>query len=121
MEAVRIPTYRQQKGKPFSRAFVELDGCRIYLGRWETPESREKYHRTIAEWMANGRHLKSEPDEVTVNEIAGAFWEHAHGNYRRAGGTPITESLDGYKRALAPLRRLYGTVSAVKFGPMALR
>ncbi len=35
----RTPKYRRQKVRPYDRAFVELAGRRIYLGRYGTPES----------------------------------------------------------------------------------
>ena len=51
------PKYRRQKGEQGDRAFVELSGQRIYVGSYGSPESREKYHRQLAEWSANGREL----------------------------------------------------------------
>lgn len=119
--APRTPAYRCQKAKPYPRAFVELGGKRVYLGRWGTPESREAYHRTVAEWFASGGRPRVEPTDVTVTEIAAAFWEHAQRHYRRADGTPVPGSVDGYRHALAPLTRLYGSTQAISFGPTCLR
>ncbi len=36
----RIPTCRRQQANPYDRAFVELNGRRLYLARWGTPESQ---------------------------------------------------------------------------------
>ena len=41
--------------KPSRRAFVTLAGKRRYLGRHDTPESRDLYDRIIGEWIAQGR------------------------------------------------------------------
>ena len=48
----RSPRYRKQKAKPGDRAFVELNGHRVYLGTYGTPESRAKYDRAVAELCA---------------------------------------------------------------------
>ena len=51
----RIPSYRLHK--PTKQAVVTLDHRDVYLGRYDTPMSREKYDRLIAQWLANGRKL----------------------------------------------------------------
>ncbi len=48
----RIPSYRLHKSS--GQAIVTLDGRDIYLGDHESDESREKYNRLIAEWIAGG-------------------------------------------------------------------
>jgi hypothetical protein len=45
-----LPKYRHYKPKDL--AVVRLDGRDIYLGKYNSPQSREKYHRTIAEWLS---------------------------------------------------------------------
>ncbi len=51
----RTPSYRRQRRKNcHDLAFVEIDGKRHYLGNYDTRESRERYHRLIAEWEASG-------------------------------------------------------------------
>lgn len=54
-------------------------------------------------------------------EIAAAFWQDAENRFRRADGSPIEGSLDGYRRVLAVLNHLCGTCRASEFGPAALR
>jgi hypothetical protein len=44
---VRIPTYRKHAGS--GQARVTLDGRTHYLGKYGTPESRERYDRLVAE------------------------------------------------------------------------
>ena len=49
------PSYRcQTRSIGQDLAFVVIDGRRHYLGPYDTPESRECYHRLIAEWEAAG-------------------------------------------------------------------
>jgi integrase len=67
----RTPSYRHHKGS--DQGFVELDGRRIYLGKWGLPETEERYHRSISEWLANGRRLRVDPHEITVAELAAAY------------------------------------------------
>ena len=52
-KSTRIPKYRRQKTKTVDHAFVELSGTRHYLGRFGAPESKQAYHRLLAEWSAN--------------------------------------------------------------------
>lgn len=59
----RTPSYRHHKAS--GRAFVEFDGQRFYLGRFNSPESVQKYHSMVAEWLANDRQLPVAPEEIT--------------------------------------------------------
>ena|GEM_PF-4833356 len=49
----RIPTLRHHKAS--GQGFVELNGKRHYLGVFGLPETKERYARTLAEWLAHGR------------------------------------------------------------------
>ena len=56
---------------------VTIDGRDIYLGKHDTPQSRERYDRTIAEWLANGRCLSTSTDRgesLTIDELILAYW-----------------------------------------------
>ena len=44
---MRLPKYRHYK--PRYLAFVEIDGKRFYLGRYDSPESRNEYQRILNE------------------------------------------------------------------------
>jgi len=52
---VQVPSYRLHKQS--RQAIVTLSGRDVLLGRHGTRESREKYNRVIAEWLAAGRQL----------------------------------------------------------------
>ena len=119
--APRTPKYRKQS-RPNSadEAFVELNGHRHYLGAYGSPESKQAYHRLLAEWTANGRRLPVAADEVTVTELIAAYWRHAQSYYRKPDGTH-TRSVELIKTAMRPLKRLYGNTTVGAFGPLAYK
>lgn len=45
-----VPAYRLHKSS--GRAIVSIDGKRIYLGPFGSPESHEKYRSLISQWRA---------------------------------------------------------------------
>ena len=63
----RIPSYRLHK--PSGRAVVTLSGRDIYLGQHGSPESKERYQREVAEWLANGRTLRTSPAAITIAQL----------------------------------------------------
>ena len=109
----RRPAYRLHKQS--GQAIVTVDGRDITLGKHGTPESREKYNRLIAEWVANGRHLKPKA-AATVAVLIAAYWRHAPDHYKGSRG-----ELGALKAALCLLRRLYGETPAAGLGPLALK
>jgi len=119
----RIPKYRHHKGS--GQALVQIDGTRIYLGKYGTAESREKFRRTIAEWL-NSKPQVSHPTPngqtatgVSINELILAYWQHAESYYVKDGKP--TKELECMRDALWPLRHLYGNMAAADFGPKSLK
>ncbi len=117
-----LPSYRHHK--PSGRAVVTLDGKDHYLGKFDSSESRENYHRLLAEWM-EARRSRDDPGtssgpDLTLGELLLAFWRHALEHYRDPAGRPTGE-LDNLKVALRPVRKLYGLSRAKDFGPLAFR
>src|SRR4051794_9681756 len=109
----RLPKYRHYK--PKNLAVVRINGRDVYLGRYDSPESREKYRRVVAEWLTGGGvipppSLAVDPDAdaLTVGQLILAFWRFAETHYRHADGTNTGE-LEGYRLTLRPLRELYGS------------
>lgn len=121
MPSIRTPKLRRQREQHTrDRAFVDLDGKRIHLGPWGEPATEEKYHRLIAEWKALGSVPSTTARSITVAEVIAAFKEHAEAYYRKPDGTQTSE-YSCFQLALRPLRQLYGSLEAVKFGPKALQ
>jgi hypothetical protein len=49
----RIPKYRLHK--PTGQGVVRINDHDHYLGAYDSPKSRQRYDRLIAEWLASGR------------------------------------------------------------------
>jgi len=116
----RTPKYRRQTKASGDLAFVELNGRRHYLGRYADPKGRERYHRLIAEWTANGRRVRVTAPDLSVAELCAAFMRHAETFYRKPDGT-LTGTSWNYRAATKVLDRLYGTMDVAAFTPQGLK
>jgi len=119
------PKYRHYR--PKNLAVVRIVGRGFYLGRFDSPESWERYYRLLAEWRTTGvaaaGNTSTPPppgDGPSVDEVILGFWRHAEQHYRHADGTPTGE-LDNFRDSLRPLRKLFGTTPAKEFGPKAIK
>jgi len=77
-------------------ARVWIDGQAISLGKYGSPESKEKYNRIISEWLSNGRRL---PDRyrkaravVTVAELIADYLDFARTEYSKRRKRSTTAS-----------------------------
>lgn len=64
-----MPRKRQPKlrlHKATNTAYIELNGHRIYLGKWGAADIDLKYHSILAKWERNGRHY---PFDEHVNAV----------------------------------------------------
>ena len=117
----RLPSYRHHKAS--GQAIVTLNGDDHYLGEHASEASRALYDKLMAQWLTAGRRpaapVEPSPAAMTVKAVILRFWEHAKIYYRHVNGSPTGE-VDNYRRALRPLRRLYGDAAAIEFGPQAL-
>ncbi|MFM9995541.1 MAG: site-specific integrase [Phycisphaerales bacterium] len=111
---VRVPSYRRHK--PSGQAVVTLSGRDVYLGPWKSAESKRRFKQLVAEWLAAGGQVRPDASEGTLSvvELAAAYWKHLEHTY-----TPTT--LPSFKRAVGALRRLYGDLEVVAFGPVQLK
>jgi hypothetical protein len=80
---IGVPSYRRHKqsGQAVVTLPDGLGGRRdVLLGKHGTAASRHEYARVIAEWEAAGRRLPQPvaTSDLTVNELAAAFWVHVH-------------------------------------------
>ena len=114
----RLPKYRHHKST--NRAVVTINGRDIYLGVYDSPESRARYDAVIAEWLAAGR---AEPAPAgitpTVTKLVELYLTHARGYYVK-NGEP-TSQLERVQRSLAVATALYGDLRADQFGPAKLK
>ena len=118
----RLPKYRHYKPKDL--AVVRIDGRDVYLGRYDSPESREKYRRVLADWLPAARPRR----RAAAGRCRGSDGQRTHpgvpGARRRLlpprDGRPTGE-LENFRHALRPLKQLYGLTPAQDFGPKALK
>jgi integrase len=107
----RTPAYRHHK--PSGQAVVTLNGRDMYLGRFDSPESRAEYDRVIAEWLANGRQLPGTSD-ITVAELVVRYVGHVQGQYK-------SDEPEKIAQAVRPVRIRYGSLQARDFSPLRLK
>jgi len=116
---VRIPKYRHHK--PTGQALVEIRGHRTYLGKHNSPESREKYRRLIAKYVSgDGEVAAVEPKaELAVNGVILRYFRYAETYYVK-NGKP-TDEVAALRAILKRLRSLYGRTPISEFGPKAFK
>jgi integrase len=98
-----------------------LDGRDLYLGRYNSPDSRAEFDRLLAEWLSNGRRLTAPAagSDLTVNELILNYLRHADAYYVK-NCQPTVEP-GNIRLAVRPLRQLYGHTLTQDFGPVALK
>ena len=92
-----------------------------WLGAYGSPESRELYHRVLAQWESGGRRLPVTLDDkpadiaqVSVTEVLNAYWKWASKHYSHS-------ELSCLRMVIRLLRQMYGSTSAADLGPNRLR
>ncbi|MBI1371828.1 MAG: hypothetical protein GC159_03585 [Phycisphaera sp.] len=107
----RVPKYRLHKAS--GQAYVQFNNRRIYLGDYDAPQTREQYHRIIAEWEACGRRPLAAwnadgprrpgvPADLTIAELLEGHHEHTIEYCRLPDGSIGTEP-DDFRQALRPV------------------
>lgn len=118
----RTPNYRLHKARQC--AIVTVGGRDLYLGEHGSPDSWERYHRLVAEHLAEkSRTVTATPilpadTPLTVTELIAKYWVYAKSYYVK-NGRPTTE-VASIKLALRFVRQLYGTLPAAEFSPKKL-
>jgi hypothetical protein len=107
----RIPKLTCHKAS--GQGFIRIEDRAIYFGKFDLPETQQKYHQYIAEWMASGCKFQGEPDYVTVREIYARFIQHSQKYYVKGDGRPTSE-IDCLRSAIRPLVELYGYLQACR-------
>ncbi len=110
----RDPKYRHHKAR--NLAVVRIDGKDYYLGRFESEESRAKYHRLLADWRAgllnhnesNG-HCESDTQHgdkaVLVADLL-RMYERFATEYYQTDGVPTQPGIKVALRYLVTVHRL---------------
>jgi integrase len=126
-----VPKYSLHK--PSGLAKVKYKGRTIYLGKYDTPESRQKYDRFIAQ-IASGHEPEparapsrgtstvsthvADPAPNRVGDITLRYLEFCVMYYRKNG--KCTGETPTIRCCLKPLNSLFATLPAREFGPLKL-
>jgi integrase len=120
-----VPSYRFHKPSGQAVVTIRLPGGErrdIYLGEFNSPDSRREYARIISELAAPAAPATIRmpaSHRLTMDEVMAAYMRFVLVHYRREDGTHTSE-VGEIKRTLGPVRRLYGQTRAAEFGPLAL-
>lgn len=114
------PKYRLHKAR--NCAVVTINGRDHYLGAYDSPESWEKFHRLVAEYLAERREPPppvAADTPLTVTELIARYWRFAKSYYVK--DDKPTSEVHAIKLALRFVRTLYGTAAACEFSPKKLK
>ncbi|MCA8992126.1 MAG: hypothetical protein KDA69_15115 [Planctomycetaceae bacterium] len=76
----RVPKYALHKGT--GQARVRIEGKDIWLGKYGTPESMERYAKAVSDWQ---QATVEQPAEVTFGQLSILYKQHAKSHYRKNG------------------------------------
>jgi len=118
-------SFHNRRGQAVVTLVDRINRRRIvkYLGVYDSPESRAKYHNLIGKWEANDRRLDPAPTErkaetpagvVSVRSVLNGYTDHI------ANLVSPTRA-DIIRRTLGLVIDQYGDTSASKFGPLKLK
>jgi hypothetical protein len=71
----QLPKYCRHKAT--NRAFVRIGGKMYYRGKYGSEDSRRKYDRIIAEFVANGRQACFDPKDILIENFIVRFLDYA--------------------------------------------
>jgi len=110
---MRLPSYRRHsKGQ----ARVTLSGRDYLLGPYGTAESKRKYNKLIAEFIAGGQSQSFgvAEAELTIVELLAAYKKHLKAYH----GTGPESELHRFVPVSLGLKAVYGPDPAITFGPL---
>lgn len=121
---MRLPSYRKHVSKSASgkitvRARVTIAGKDYLLGDCGSKESKQKYNRLLAEWLASNQSktFGMPESELLMVELLSAYVSSMKKYY---GAGPESE-FHRIRPAMAAMRTLYGSEPAASFGPMQFK
>ena len=111
----KLPVYRHHK--PSGQARVRWQGREIYLGTFESPESRQRYAELLTQIVTGAKldikdatrrksEIRPDGDGLSINELCVLFLQHAEQHYRKNGKR--TSEYDLMTLAIEPLKVLFG-------------
>lgn len=114
-----VPSYRHHK--PSGRARCTIGGRDVWLGPWNSPESKERYARLVADLDAHGSPAPlPNAAPLSVAALAAAYLDHVEASDLYMKNGKATSERLCLAVALSPLVRLFGNIAAADFGPRSL-
>ena len=109
------PTLRRHRRS--QNGYARFNGRQVWFGPYDEPETHQRFARTLAEWRANGRRLRSDAErqDLRVADIVAAYLEFAKRFYSGPEGNP-TREVENVADGVRSLLKLYGTLPAQEFG-----
>lgn len=103
--------------KATGQARVRINGRDIYLGKYGSRDSRERYDEQVAEWFARSGDVSAL--RLTVDDLCILYQRFADQHYRKAD-VPTSEAYN-IRVALRYVVAGFGEMRARDFGPRALK
>ncbi|MCA8982939.1 MAG: site-specific integrase [Planctomycetaceae bacterium] len=111
---VSPPQYRLHKAT--GQAYTRINGRMIYLGSYDSPDSRQKYATIVSDWSAGN--LDQYGKSVSISRLCVAFVKHSETYYVK-NGKP-TSQLAVIRSALRHFNEHFGHMGADRFLPKHL-
>ncbi len=108
------PSYLHHKAS--KQAYTRINGRMIYLGDYDSKESRTKWAEIVSDWSAGN--LDKYGESVSVSRLAVAYTRHAKTYYRKNGKE--TSEVHRVRHAMKHLVKEYRKLPADKFTPKHL-
>lgn len=115
MPKARKPAYLVHKST--GQARCRINGQDHYLGRYGSPQSRERYEELVSEWFA--RQGDTSRHTLTVDDLVLLYMEHVHQHYRK--NDQPTSEVTNIRVALKYVVSQFGTTRVRDFGPRSLK
>jgi integrase len=121
-----VPKYRRHAN---GQVFVQIKGRRLYLGKFGSQESHDRYAKFIADLPKAAERIAAQrssrfPARFSINELIVAYMRHAQEYYRKPaqdGKSEETSEVTNLKYALRPLAEKFGATDAIDFDTVRLK
>ncbi len=105
------PVYKLRRCRGCDYAITKINGKQHHLGKYNSPESKAKFNRLVAEWETGNLGGRVQ----TVAHLIADYVEHCQGYYVK-NGKPTSE-IYAVRVAMRHLYELAGTMAAEEFTP----
>lgn len=98
------------------QAYCRINGRNVYLGVYDSPESRANYAKLIGSTESSPNIRPLSKGGATINDVLARWWVHVKESYDPTGREPAQ-----FRMSLLPLKTLFGHSPAAEFGPRSLK